>query len=139
MPVLKMTGQFQHAATLIELVGTKIAKKVVEDGSTVRFQGETARRPRTRTPQVDAEPDGRSEVTSRFWSNISDFCNLTPDFGATSNSMNILQHTADELACKVSQVKAAVSPLDEGATVPFISRYRKEATGGLDDTQIRDI
>jgi uncharacterized protein len=53
--------------------------------------------------------------------------------------MNILQRIADELACKVSQVEAAVTLLNEGATVPFISRYRKEATGGLGDTQMRDI
>lgn len=53
--------------------------------------------------------------------------------------MNILQRIADELACKVSQVEAAVTLLDEGATVPFISRYRKEATGGLDDTQMRTL
>jgi uncharacterized protein len=53
--------------------------------------------------------------------------------------MNISQRIADELACKVSQVEAAVSLLDEGATVPFISRYRKEATGGLDDTQMRNL
>ncbi len=53
--------------------------------------------------------------------------------------MNILQRIADELACKVSQVEAAVTLLDEGATGPFISRYRKEATGGLDDTRVHDI
>jgi uncharacterized protein len=39
----------------------------------------------------------------------------------------------------VQQVVAAVALLDEGATVPFISRYRKEATGGLDDTQLRNL
>jgi uncharacterized protein len=37
------------------------------------------------------------------------------------------------------QVRAAVDLLDEGATVPFIARYRKEVTGGLDDTQLRDL
>lgn len=37
------------------------------------------------------------------------------------------------------QVRAAVNLLDEGATVPFIARYRKEVTGGLDDTQLRDL
>ncbi|MEQ1589575.1 MAG: Tex family protein [Gallionella sp.] len=44
---------------------------------------------------------------------------------------------ATELAAKPIQISAAVALLDEGATVPFISRYRKEATGGLDDTQLR--
>ncbi len=44
---------------------------------------------------------------------------------------------AQELKAKVSQVEAAIRLLDEGATVPFIARYRKEATEGLDDTQLR--
>ena len=44
---------------------------------------------------------------------------------------------ATELAAKSAQVTAAVALLDEGATVPFIARYRKEATGGLDDIQLR--
>ena len=46
---------------------------------------------------------------------------------------------AQELGAKLTQVLAAVALLDEGATVPFISRYRKEATGGLDDTQLRTL
>ena len=40
---------------------------------------------------------------------------------------------------KDNQVNAAIELLDEGATVPFISRYRKEVTGGLDDTQLRQL
>ncbi|RUR13818.1 Tex family protein [Legionella sp. km772] len=44
---------------------------------------------------------------------------------------------AQELKVKVSQVETTISLLDEGATVPFIARYRKEATGGLDDGQLR--
>lgn len=44
---------------------------------------------------------------------------------------------AQELKVKVTQVEAAIGLLDDGATVPFIARYRKEATGGLDDTQLR--
>jgi uncharacterized protein len=44
---------------------------------------------------------------------------------------------AEELKAKVSQVEAAIRLLDEGATVPFIARYRKEATAGLDDAQLR--
>ncbi|MFI3187333.1 MAG: Tex family protein [Methylococcaceae bacterium] len=51
--------------------------------------------------------------------------------------MDVLQRIAKELAVNIKQVSAAVSLLDEGATVPFISRYRKEVTGGLDDTQLR--
>ncbi|WP_027866434.1 Tex family protein [Massilia alkalitolerans] len=50
---------------------------------------------------------------------------------------SIEQRLALELSAKPVQVAAAVALLDEGATVPFIARYRKEATGGLDDTQLR--
>src|SRR5690606_17157438 len=46
---------------------------------------------------------------------------------------------AAELSAKPQQVAAAIALLDEGATVPFIARYRKEATGGLDDTQLRTL
>ena len=50
---------------------------------------------------------------------------------------SIESRLALELAAKPQQVAAAVALLDEGATVPFIARYRKEATGGLDDIQLR--
>ncbi|MFC0252356.1 Tex family protein [Massilia consociata] len=50
---------------------------------------------------------------------------------------SIEQRLALELSAKPAQVSAAVALLDEGATVPFIARYRKEATGGLDDIQLR--
>lgn len=46
---------------------------------------------------------------------------------------------AKTVGARVDQVRAAVTLLDEGATVPFIARYRKEATGGLDDKQLRDL
>src|SRR2546428_11621988 len=46
---------------------------------------------------------------------------------------------AKELGAGPSQVAAAVALLDEGSTVPFIARYRKEATGNLDDTQLRSL
>src|SRR5262249_49041774 len=46
---------------------------------------------------------------------------------------------AAELAVSPQQIAAAVSLLDAGSTVPFIARYRKEATGGLDDTQLRTL
>lgn len=49
----------------------------------------------------------------------------------------IFSTLANELSVPGSQISAAVALLDEGATVPFISRYRKEATGGLDDGQLR--
>lgn len=51
----------------------------------------------------------------------------------------IINKIADELAVQPSQVTAAVKLLDEGATVPFIARYRKEVTQGLDDTQLRNL
>lgn len=50
---------------------------------------------------------------------------------------SIEQRLANELAARNEQVAAAIILLDEGATVPFIARYRKEVTGGLDDTQLR--
>ncbi|MDH5711879.1 MAG: RNA-binding transcriptional accessory protein, partial [Gammaproteobacteria bacterium] len=53
--------------------------------------------------------------------------------------MNIEQTIANELGVKVAQVAATITLIDEGATVPFISRYRKEVTGGLDDTQLRTL
>ncbi|HEC19039.1 MAG TPA: RNA-binding transcriptional accessory protein [Gammaproteobacteria bacterium] len=53
--------------------------------------------------------------------------------------MNIESRIADELGVRLAQVESAIGLLDEGATVPFISRYRKEATGGLDDTQLRTL
>src|ERR1700761_224806 len=46
---------------------------------------------------------------------------------------------AAELAVNLQQVVAAVTLLDAGSTVPFIARYRKEATGGLDDVQLRSL
>ena len=51
--------------------------------------------------------------------------------------MAIIQTLARELAVREHQIEAAVALLDSGATVPFIARYRKEATDGLDDTQLR--
>lgn len=51
----------------------------------------------------------------------------------------ILLQIAAELKCRPAQVNAAVELLDGGATVPFIARYRKEATDGLDDVQLREL
>ncbi len=53
--------------------------------------------------------------------------------------MDVIQRIAEELSVNRKQVSAAVELLDDGATVPFISRYRKEVTGGLDDTQLRQL
>ncbi len=46
---------------------------------------------------------------------------------------------AEDLGVRPAQVTAAVALLDEGSTVPFIARYRKEVTGGLDDAQLRTL
>ena len=53
--------------------------------------------------------------------------------------MDITKQIASELQVRPAQVDAAVKLLDEGNTVPFISRYRKEATGGLNDEQLRTL
>jgi uncharacterized protein len=52
---------------------------------------------------------------------------------------SIADRIAEQLNVRVPQVSAAIALLDEKATVPFIARYRKEATGGLDDTQLRTL
>jgi len=52
---------------------------------------------------------------------------------------SIEHRIAQELHVHPNQVAAAVALLDDGATVPFVARYRKEATGGLDDTQLRNL
>ncbi|ACC70588.1 Tex family protein [Paraburkholderia phymatum] len=54
-------------------------------------------------------------------------------------ALKIVQRIATELTVQPRQVAAAVALLDEGATVPFIARYRKEVTGNLDDTQLRTL
>ena len=51
----------------------------------------------------------------------------------------ILAQLAAEIRIRPEQVKTAVELLDGGATVPFIARYRKEVTGGLDDIQLREL
>ncbi|WFE90808.1 Tex family protein [Roseibium porphyridii] len=58
---------------------------------------------------------------------------------AAGTATRIAQRISEEIGCKAGQVNAAVQLLDEGSTVPFIARYRKEATGGLDDSQLRKL
>ena len=53
--------------------------------------------------------------------------------------LSITAQIAAELKVRENQVAVAVELLDGGATVPFIARYRKEATGGLDDVQMREL
>ncbi|MDX5310164.1 MAG: RNA-binding transcriptional accessory protein [Rhodococcus sp. (in: high G+C Gram-positive bacteria)] len=57
----------------------------------------------------------------------------------TTALKTVNQRIAEELAVREGQVAAAVDLLDGGATVPFIARYRKEVTGGLDDAQLRQL
>lgn len=59
---------------------------------------------------------------------------MTPDLAA-----RIARLIATEIGANPGQVSAAVDLLDGGATVPFVARYRKEVTGGLDDTQLRNL
>lgn len=57
----------------------------------------------------------------------------------SADNAHLAPTIASEINARAEQVKAAIQLLDEGATVPFIARYRKEVTGGLDDTQLRTL
>ena len=61
---------------------------------------------------------------------------MAPD---TENERRIARAIAAEIGARQDQVVAAAGLLDGGATVPFVARYRKEATGGLDDGQLRTL
>ena len=54
------------------------------------------------------------------------------------NEVDIMKRIADELGIRMQQVSAVISLVNEGCTIPFISRYRKEAHGSLDEVQVRD-
>ncbi|GHV88902.1 tex protein [Spirochaetia bacterium] len=66
---------------------------------------------------------------------------LTQEFidGLTVNEVALMKRIAEQLTVNLGQVSAVVSLLDEGCTVPFIARYRKEKTGTLDEVQVRDV
>lgn len=75
-----------------------------------------------------------------FWVNhIPQRPSASPATTAVSTADHIAAQIAAELGVQAWQVKAAVDLLDGGSTVPFIARYRKEATGTLDDTQLREL
>jgi len=57
----------------------------------------------------------------------------------SSDLEQIVRLISEEIGARLEQVKATIALLDEGSTVPFIARYRKEATGGLDDGQLRQL
>ena len=59
--------------------------------------------------------------------------------GLSVNEVAVMNRIAGELGVRTSQVSAVVSLTAEGCTVPFISRYRKERTGSLDEVQVRDV
>ena len=75
----------------------------------------------------------------RPWTLPVDTSSPVPRYEKKYRMTTITQIIATELKAHPSQVDAAVGLLDEGATVPFIARYRKEATGGLDDIQLRHL
>jgi uncharacterized protein len=67
---------------------------------------------------------------------------VTPGFDEdimAADTQKLAIAIAAEINARPDQAKAAIGLLDEGATVPFIARYRKEVTGGLDDTQLRNL
>ncbi|GHU99902.1 tex protein [Spirochaetia bacterium] len=59
--------------------------------------------------------------------------------GLTVNEVTLMKRIAEQLTVNLGQVSAVVSLLEEGSTVPFIARYRKEKTGSLDEVQVRDV
>ena len=78
-------------------------------------------------------PDEAETLSGRF-SLLQIFSKMTDMLSA-----RISARIAEEITARPSQVEAAVRLLDEGATVPFIARYRKEMTGGLTDAQLRTL
>lgn len=78
--------------------------------------------------------DGAAGRTGRFLQAVDAHHDMTETV-----ALKIVQRIADELSVQPRQVTAAVQLLDEGSTVPFIARYRKEVTGNLDDTQLRQL
>src|SRR3989442_7778770 len=66
-------------------------------------------------------------------------CDTTPAGYPPLVTASVPRTIATELGVREPQVRAAVGLLDGGATVPFVARYRKEVTGGLDDAQLRTL
>jgi protein Tex len=62
-----------------------------------------------------------------------------PNTLARASALQIAATIATEIGAQTAQALAAIALLDEGSTVPFIARYRKEVTGGLDDIQLRNL
>lgn len=94
-------------------------------------------RPAWRRP-LGSNPCQGFHEDQRRYGTLARFVVFGPHPGLVSLDKILLQIAA-ELKVAPRQVQAAVELLDGGATVPFIARYRKEATDGLDDTQLRDL
>ena len=90
------------------------------------------RAPADRTPKKPRAPRGTGAVGDGRGR-----CGFSRVRSQPSNSADRQPALAAEVQASAAQINAAVALLDEGATVPFIARYRKEVTGGLDDTQLR--
>ncbi|MFA7393800.1 MAG: Tex family protein [Pigmentiphaga sp.] len=69
----------------------------------------------------------------------ADTATLPPDAIAAPDPAELIRRLAEELGVRPAQIAATVELLDGGATVPFVARYRKEVTGGLDDTVLRNL
>lgn len=67
------------------------------------------------------------------------FVTVHQSFSETKHMLNISQVLTEELSVKLFQVENTLTLLDDGATIPFIARYRKERTGGLDEIQLRTL
>jgi protein Tex len=80
-------------------------------------------------------------LVSQDAESLSELCGTLPRLQPLQQlqMQKIIGRVAAELGVRQQQVRAAVDLLDAGATVPFVARYRKEATGGLDDVQLREL
>ena len=99
-------------------------------------------RPRQGRPPRAGDRVGSGNLHARCAWHTAPLCNRSPDPhppGPPETLDKILLQIAAELKARPAQVQAAVELLDGGATVPFIARYRKEATDGLDDIQLREL
>lgn len=86
------------------------------------------------------EPDVRAPASSGWRCGCRPIESGSPCHRETPWPLTRIARTiAAEIAARPEQLSAAASLLDGGATVPFVARYRKEATGGLDDTQLRTL
>ncbi|WP_375141901.1 Tex-like N-terminal domain-containing protein, partial [Zhihengliuella sp.] len=85
----------------------------------------------------NAAPTGQTTPTAPSPTTPGPASPASPAPGAGTRA--VVARIAEELGVQAWQVQAAVDLLDSGSTVPFIARYRKEATGTLDDTQLRTL